>query len=51
MKSKYTIGECLSCQKNTALKDGYCQDCQSKIELPNFFKDLFSKGESNGKGI
>jgi hypothetical protein len=35
--SEYTIGACVICNKQGALKDGKCKDCQSDIS------DILSK--------
>ena len=45
-KPKFTIGKCIRCGKNAALKDGICVGCEKvykNIEMPEFFKDLFGK--------
>lgn len=51
----YTLGQCSSCGKTMALKDGRCIDC--KIELPmDFGEELnqllggFTNGMARGKG-
>ena len=42
MKDKYTFGKCKNCNKNAALKNGYCSNCQdNKADLPPGFEDLF----------
>ncbi len=45
---EYKFGECIYCKlDNKPLKNGACVDCNQKVELPDFFKDLFNKGEDN----
>jgi len=44
---EYKFGRCLYCNLDKPLKNGICVDCNQKVELPEFFKDLFSKGADN----
>ena len=38
--NNYTLDKCLYCGEIKALKNGVCADCDDKIEMPDFFKDL-----------
>ena len=38
---EYTLGQCPSCGKYGALKNGLCIDCEDKLQVPDFMKDLF----------
>jgi len=38
---KFTLDKCPTCGKYTALKNGVCVECAKKLDLPDFFKDLF----------
>jgi len=40
---KYTLDKCCECGQYKALKNGKCADCDKKLEIPDFFKDLFKK--------
>jgi len=36
----YTFGKCIRCNKVKVLKNDACIDCNKKIEIPDFLKDL-----------
>lgn len=42
---KFTLDKCSQCGKYKALKNGMCNECDNKNDLPDFFKDLFRKKE------
>lgn len=39
--SKYTLGKCKYCGKHKPLKDGVCVDCENKLDMPDFMRDIF----------
>jgi predicted ATP-dependent serine protease len=39
--SKYSFGKCIDCGKLSALKDGRCNDCNEKTDIPEFLKNIF----------
>jgi len=39
----FTLGKCSYCKKYKALKDNVCAECNAKIEIPDFLKELFEK--------
>ncbi len=43
---KYEFGKCDICGKDKALRDDVCFECADKIELPEFFRNLFDKDET-----
>jgi NADPH-dependent glutamate synthase beta subunit-like oxidoreductase len=43
----YTLDKCTICGKHKALKNGICMDCEFKIDIPEFFKDLFEPNWRN----
>lgn len=40
---KYTFGKCSVCGEHKALLNNVCAECVEKIDLPDFFKNLFRK--------
>ena len=40
-KDIYDFGICKNCGKDTAIKNGFCADCEKYDDLPNVFKDMF----------
>jgi uncharacterized OB-fold protein len=40
---KYTLGKCSICGKYIALKNDICVECKDKIDMPEFFKNLFEE--------
>jgi len=38
---QYTFGYCKGCKQTKALKDGYCNECDSKENFNGLFKDIF----------
>ncbi len=42
----YLIGECKICVRYKALMNNVCADCASKIDLPDFMKDLMGRFEN-----
>ena len=43
---KYTLDKCSICGKHTALKNGVCNDCEEKGDMPDFIRDLFGKDKN-----
>lgn len=44
----YSFGQCGICHKDKALKDGVCQECKEKCDMPDFMKEiLFNMGKNN----
>jgi len=41
MSDNYTFGKCEYCNKTTALKNGYCSECNTNIEKGNGIIDFF----------
>lgn len=39
----YYFGKCKYCNKEKALKNGICSDCEKKMKLPKGFNDIFGK--------
>ena len=46
MSDKYTLDKCSICGKHTALKNGVCNDCEEKGDMPDFIRDLFGKDKN-----
>lgn len=48
MSDCFTIGRCILCGANEALKNYKCKNCNTRlpetqeIEMPEFFKDIFN---------
>ena len=43
-KDIYSLGKCSVCGEHKALKNGVCAECTKKLDLPDFFKNLFKTG-------
>ncbi len=43
MGDKFTLDKCSNCGQYKALKNGTCIDCEKKLDIPEFFNNLFKK--------